>query len=75
MKTLTDLSTELNAAMAAHSEAEEHSKAADRELSTARNRLNAAQKALDAAMDEMRSKAPWNTEWHSKRHPGQPVTG
>jgi exonuclease VII small subunit len=74
MKTLNDLSVDLNAAMNAHAEAEEQSKAADRNLTAARNRLNAAQKALDAAVDELRSKAPWNTEWHSKRHPGHPVT-
>jgi predicted nucleic acid-binding Zn-ribbon protein len=75
MKTMTDLTTELDAAMGAHTAAEEHEKAASRDLVAARNRLNAAQKAVDAAVDEMRSKAPWNTDWYSKRHPGQPVTG
>lgn len=75
MKTLADLQVELAAAMTFHAECEVEESAARKNMTEATNRLNGAQKAFDAAVAEVRSKAPWNTEWHSKRNPGQPVTG
>lgn len=75
MKTLADLQVELDAAMTFHAECEVEESVARKNMTEATNRLNIAQKEFDARVEEMRSKAPWNTNWHSKRNPGQPVTG
>lgn len=41
---------------------------AEREETNARNRLNAAQKAFDAAVLELRKSAPRNTDWYDSHH-------
>lgn len=72
-KTISDLFAELEAATAEHKDAERAESAARSTLTAATNRLNAAQKAVDAHMKKLRESAPWNTDW--KRHTGCVVTG
>lgn len=71
--TLARLETLLDEAMKRHAVCEQAERDAQRELTAARNEVNACQKALDKRLDEIRAKAPWNTDWHSKRNPGHPV--
>jgi hypothetical protein len=33
----------------------------------ARNELNRAQKAFDAAVADVKKNAPWNSDWHQER--------
>ena len=54
---------------AAHSEAE----AARRAETNTLNDLNNAQKAFDAAVGDVRSDAPWNSDWHRKAKPTHEV--
>lgn len=70
--TLGELHIALTEAMEIHSEAESQESAARSKLTDAVNRLNAAQKALDKAMEELRGKAPWNTDWWGKRNRAKP---
>lgn len=70
-----DLQRQLAAAMEAHGEASQEESAARSRLTDAINRVNAIQKALDEAMEKLRGKAPWNTDWHSKRNQSRAVTG
>jgi hypothetical protein len=69
-KTLEQLVVELTQATEALTEASKNEDIARQETTSARNKVNAAQKALDARMDTLRRKAPWNTDWSNKdRHP------
>ena len=66
-KGLAELVKELDAAMEQHQQAELVESAARRDMCEATNRLNAAQKALDEYVAELKRKAPWNTDWKAKR--------
>jgi flagellar hook-basal body complex protein FliE len=68
-----DLFRELDEATKEHTDAERAESEARSVLTAAVNRLNKAQQAIDKAMAAMKAKAPWNTDWHSQRNPGQPV--
>lgn len=68
-----DLFKELDEATKAHADAKRVEDAARSDMSAAVNRLNKAQQAIDKAMAATKAKAPWNTDWHSQRNPGQPV--
>jgi outer membrane protein TolC len=46
---------------------------AERRMTVARNELNEAQKAFDAAVAQVKADAPWNTKWHSEKHPMKSV--
>ncbi len=70
---MMDLFKELDDAMKAHKEAERAESEARSVMCAAKNRLNAAQKAIDKAMADTKNKAPWNTDWHSQLHPPQPA--
>ena len=74
LPTLEELHRELSEAMLEHGFAEQEEHAARHKMTAAINRLNGAQGALDAAMETLRKSAPWNTDWHSKRNPGIPVS-
>lgn len=71
--TLAALETRLEAALKEHKRCTDVEREASRELTTACNAVNEAQKAIDKRVEEIRVKAPWNTEWHSRRNPGVPV--
>jgi hypothetical protein len=65
----------LQEALEQYEAAHERARAASLEENAAINKLNEAQKSFDAfhkALHEQ--KAPWNTEWHSQRNRGEPVT-
>lgn len=49
------------------SEINQRKQAVDREMTTAINKLNEAQKSFDEAVNELRANAPWNSDWHSQR--------
>ena len=70
MKTIADLTTELQTAMARHAEVQAEESEVSRRMCEARNRLNAAQKAFDVAVADMRANAPWNSDWHQGRRGG-----
>jgi len=72
--TLATLETRLDEAMKHHDECAKAEQTASRDLTAARNRVNECQKALDKRLEEIRGKAPWNTDWHSRRNPGVPVS-
>lgn len=67
MKTIADLMTELDTAMARFASVEGEEREVAGRMCAARNQLNAAQKAFDEAVAELRKAAPWNTDWHSRR--------
>ena len=58
---------ELKSASTEHHRCQNIRDAADRELTSAVNRLNKAQRTVDELMAELRKNAPWNTDWHSQR--------
>ena len=60
-KTVSDLFAELEAATEEHKDAELAESAARSTLTAATNRLNTAQKAVDAYMKKLRIAALWNT--------------
>jgi hypothetical protein len=62
-------------AQEAYDQADAAYQAASRERADRTNILNAAQKAMDAAVDELRSAAPWGSDWHSKRERGLKIAG
>ena len=70
---LADLVAELEAATDRHAAAERAESAARSQMCEAMNRLNAAQKALDAHMRKLKEKAPWNSDW--KRTDGKVALG
>ena len=71
---LKALQTELAAAMEQHESARLQESAARSAMCEATNRLNRAQKALDDAMEKLRAKAPWSTDWHSRLNPPREVS-
>jgi hypothetical protein len=73
-KTMADLVAELEAAMQEHREADLKEQSARSDMTRAINRLNAAHKAIDELYAATRKLAPWNTHWHSKINPGNPVS-
>ena len=71
-RTITELLAEVDAATEQHALAE-HAMAAARSASTsAINRVNAAQRALDAALCALRTKAPGNLEWSQENYSRAP---
>lgn len=64
--TLSELQQELDAATTELEFQRIREDAARMATTSAMNRLNAAHKALDAAMDALRSTAPWDSEWRRK---------
>lgn len=62
---------ELEAAHLHHEECEQENKATSSRLTSAVNRLNRAQKDVDAQMARLKKeRAPWNTDWNSKARGG-----
>jgi hypothetical protein len=68
MKTLQELTQELDDADQALQAAQLRSGHARREETEATNRLNEAQKAFDARVSEMRKTSPHGSDWHTKVH-------
>ena len=60
---------ELREAITIYDEAERESRFASNKATAALNRLNAKQKAFDAAVAEMRKTAPGQSDW-KQRHNG-----
>ena len=71
---MMDLFKELDGAMKEHESASRQLDAARFTENEARNRLNKAQQAIDKALAATKAKAPWNTDWHSQRNPGETVS-
>jgi len=72
-KTLAELGTELEKAKVELEAAVERERIASSHSTNCRNRLNRAQRAIDAWYMEQKNKAPWNTDWSSNRNRGTPV--
>lgn len=66
-KTLADLAHEYETAKAAYDEAERATSVARSNECGCLNRLNAAQKAWDAYVEDLKTKAPRDSDW--KRRP------
>ena len=64
---LLELVKELEQANELLKSAKERERIASSEECSARNRVNKAQKAIDAELAAIRDKAEWNTDWHSER--------
>ena len=71
--TLASLETQLDAAVKSYAECEQRAREADRDLMAARSRVNECQKAIDTRLQEIRSKAPRDTGWHTDRIRGVAV--
>lgn len=71
---LQDAIIELDNAREAHDSARAEAKQASSREISARNRLNDAQKAFDAAVAEIKKDAPWDSNWHSQKNRGEPCT-
>lgn len=67
LESLADLLRVLVAATDAHEAAQRHTSIARNEENTALNRLNDAQKRIDALIDEQRKKAPRDSDWGQQR--------
>lgn len=70
-KSISELHQAVVSATEAHQSAQSRASIARNEETDARNRLNEAQKAFDAAVAEMRKQAPRDSEW--KRERGVPA--
>lgn len=64
-----DLLAELQLAQAHHEEMTRAEAVARSNECTARNRVNAAQKAIDAAMAELKKAAPRDSDWAQQARP------
>lgn len=73
-KTMADLIHEHEAAMTQYKEVKQAEEVARTRMNSAINRLNAAQKAIDELTEALRKQAPLDTDWHSRRNSGHPVT-
>jgi hypothetical protein len=62
---------ELTKARVAFKEADERSKIASSAQTEALNRLNRAQQAFDAAVEEERKNPPWNSNWARAKTKGE----
>ncbi len=72
MPNFAKLQADLATALEGHDEAKGATSHARGRECTALNNLNAAQKALDAAMDKVRMRADMGTEWgHQRRDAGR----
>ncbi len=69
-KTIGELHTDLEQAGKSYESARQRASMARNEEADARNKLNQAQKAFDAAVAEMKKQAPCDSDW--KRTPGLP---
>jgi hypothetical protein len=65
---LLELVKELEQANDLLKSAKERERIASSEETEARNRVNKAQKAVDAEMAAIKNAAEWNTDWHSTRN-------
>lgn len=59
----------VDAACREYRELEQAASFASNRATDALNKLNQAQKAMDAALAELRKKAPRSTDWHEQAHP------
>ena len=66
MSTLQELITELNAATLELSEASDRHREALRQHTAATNRVNEAQKMIDAEIARMKKASPAGTDWRVK---------
>jgi len=66
---IAKLKQDLDAAVEAHADAVTAESIARNRETDARNRLNNAQKAFDAAVDEIRKAAPRLSDWGSRGRP------
>ena len=66
-KTIEELLTEFRESGDDFESAHVRADIAKGEETTALNRLNAAQKALDEWFDKTRENGPWNSNWHQQR--------
>ena len=72
LPSLSKLQTELASALQEHEDAKQAVSNVRSRETRALNKLNAAQKALDVAMDKMRQHADMSTEWgHERRDAGR----
>jgi hypothetical protein len=67
VKTLVDLAEAVEEARFAYDEAKRQASYARNDECGALNRLNAAQKAFDAAVEELRQKSPRDSDWRRDR--------
>ena len=58
---------QLRTARQAYDEAYHRNQETERILTSRLNDLNAAQKAFDEAVAELKKDAPWKTDWHAER--------
>jgi hypothetical protein len=70
---LAALERELKLALEEHVSASREESVARGAVTEATNRVNKAQKALTAYVDNLKKQAPWNTDWHSEKNRGQSV--
>lgn len=73
-KTISDLHTELQGALDAHASAQQRASMARSEETDALNRLNAAQKAFDAAIADLKKQAPRESDWKREAMPRFPAS-
>lgn len=64
---ITSCTQLLTEARKAFDEVKARADAVGRELTAATNALNEAQKTFDAAVEDVKADAPWNSDWHSQR--------
>ena len=69
--TIEDAVQALREAKAAYNRAHVDADLARKVETDAINKLNAAQRALDQAVEAERGSAPWNTDWHTARRRGE----
>lgn len=74
-KTIQQLCDELTAATREFNEAEKKESWARSETTICKNRLNQAQKALEARMTTLAKDAPRDSDWGQRRFSGKPVSG
>jgi len=67
--TLEELHADVQARRAELEDAIERERDASRETTAARNRFNEAARRFDAKVEEVRSAAPWDTDWSRRDRP------
>lgn len=65
--TIETAHTELKKAQDLYDDAHNAYEAARSRETNARNELNRAQKAFDAAVADVKKNAPWNSDWHQEK--------
>jgi hypothetical protein len=75
MKDMKELFNSFERAQAAYDSAHQEASFARSRECDALNQFNAAQKAIDAALDEHRKKSPRDSDWHRLAFPPKLIAG